>query len=82
MADPVDLPGGIQSLLQQHSMVGAQRQSDGAEHYAENLRYNYLTTAPTTNSNAERVVNESGSGRARTLDNTGMPSNGGTIKPA
>lgn len=78
----VDLPDGVQSLMQQHTLNGAQRQADGASLYAENLRYGYLTEAPTSLSNAERVVNESGSGRARTLDNTGMPSTGGTVKPA
>lgn len=29
-------------LLKMHALNGAQRQSDGAGHYAENLRYDYL----------------------------------------
>ena len=29
-------------LLKMHCLNGAQRQSDGAGHYAENLRYDYL----------------------------------------
>lgn len=29
-------------LLKMHAHNGAQRQSDGAGHYAENLRYDYL----------------------------------------
>lgn len=29
-------------LLKMHALNGAQRQADGAGHYAENLRYSYL----------------------------------------
>jgi len=29
-------------MLKLHALNGAQRQADGAQHYAENLRYDYL----------------------------------------
>ena len=29
-------------LLKMHCLNGSQRQADGASHYAENLRYDYL----------------------------------------
>ena len=29
-------------MLKMHCLNGAQRQADGAAHYAENLRYDYL----------------------------------------
>jgi len=29
-------------LLKMHALNGSQRQADGASHYAENLRYDYL----------------------------------------
>lgn len=29
-------------MLKLHALNGAQRQADGAAHYAENLRYDYL----------------------------------------
>ena len=30
------------AMLKMHALNGAQRQADGAGHYAENLRYDYL----------------------------------------
>ena len=71
MAEPVDLPNGVASLLQQHSLNGAQRQADGAAAYAENLRYDYLNGKDKVSfaeSTGVRHVEESGSGRARSLD--------------
>ncbi len=80
MADPTDLPGGIQSLLQQHAVNGAQRQADGAAHYAENLRYGFLTSQASVGAKAIQTLDESGSGRARIIDNTAQPTS--SSKPA
>ena len=74
MADPTDLPPGLQSLLQVHAVNGAQRQADNAQHYSDNLRYQYLTQNGVQEANATRMVDESGSGRSRVIDNTSMPS--------
>lgn len=72
----VDLPPGVANMLQQHALNGAQRMADGAGHYAENLRYAYLIGKDRVSfaeSTGVRHVEESGSGRTRNIDNTGMP---------
>ena len=68
-----DLPEGVLSLMQQHALNGAQRQADGASHYAENLRYDYLEGKDKVSfaeSTGVRHAEESGAGRARQTDNT------------
>ena len=63
-------------LLKMHAHNGSQRQSDGAALYAENLRYDYLEGKDKVSfaeSTGVRHVEESGSGRVRTLDNSPMP---------
>jgi hypothetical protein len=73
---PVDLPDGVANLLQQHALNGAQRQADGAAAYAENLRYDYLNQknrVSFADATGVRHVEESGSGRARNIDNTAVP---------
>jgi len=70
MAEIVDLPPNVANLLQGHLINGAQRQADGASAYAENLRYNYLEGKDSVSfaeSTGVRHVEESGSGRARSL---------------
>ena len=60
-------------LLKMHAHNGAQRLSDGAGLYAENLRYDYLEGKDKVSfaeSTGVRHVEESGSGRVRGLDNT------------
>jgi len=43
MPDPaVQIDNVSASLMHVHAANGAQRQADGAGHYAENLRYDYL----------------------------------------
>lgn len=78
MAEPVaDLPAGVLSLLTQHAMNGAQRQADGAAHYAENLRYDYLEGKDKVSfaeATGVRHVEESGSGNARRTT-AGEPAN-------
>ena len=57
-------------LLKMHALNGAQRQSDGAGAYIENLRYDYLegkNMVSQTESLGHRIVTESGSGRTREL---------------
>lgn len=59
-------------LLKMHALNGAQRQSDGAGHYAENLRYDYLegkNNQSVSEGLGYRVVTESGSGRTRAETN-------------
>ena len=61
------------SLMHVHANNGAQRQADGAAHYAENLRYDYLFQKNRVNfadSMGVRHAEESGSGRTRLLDPT------------
>lgn len=63
-------------MMKMHALNGAQRQSDGAGLYAENLRYNYLIAKDRVSfadSTGVRHVEESGSGRARAIDNTAVP---------
>jgi hypothetical protein len=53
-----------------HAVNGAQRQADGAAHYAENLRYAYLIGKDRVSfaeSTGVRHVEESGSGQARRI---------------
>ena len=72
----VDLPPGVANMLQQHALNGAQGQADGVRLYAENLRYDYLIgkhRVDFSESTGIRHTEESGSGRARTIDNTSMP---------
>ena len=62
-------------ILKMHALNGAQRQSDGAGHYAENLRYDYLEgkdKVSFSESTGVRHVEESGSGRTRNLDTTSL----------
>lgn len=59
-------------LLKMHALNGSQRQADGAGHYAENLRYDYLEGKNQTNISeglGYRVVTESGAGRTRAETN-------------
>ena len=63
-------------LMKMHAHNGAQRQADGASHYAENLRYDYLEGKDKVSyaeSTGVRHVEESGSGRVRTLDASVAP---------
>lgn len=58
-------------MLKLHALNGAQRQADGAAHYAENLRYDYLEgkdKVSYADSTGIRHVEESGSGAARFLE--------------
>ena len=74
MAEPVDIPPNIMSALQQHILVGAQRQADGASAHAEHVRTAYLIGKDRISfaeSTGVRAVEESGSGRARNIDNSG-----------
>lgn len=59
-------------LLKMHAHNGAQRQSDGASAYAENLRYDYLEGKDNQSISeglGYRVVTESGAGRTRAESN-------------
>jgi len=63
-------------LCKMHAHNGAQRQADGAAHYAENLRYDYLegkNTVSFAESTGVRHTEESGSGRVRILDSSVAP---------
>lgn len=63
-------------MLKLHAHNGAQRQADGASLYAENLRYDYLEGKDKISfaeGTGVRHVEESGSGRARNIDNTATP---------
>jgi len=83
MAEPVDIPPGVASMLQQHIINGAQRQADGAAIHVEHLRTGYLIGKDRISfaeSTGVRAVEESGSGRARAIDNTAVPTSGS--KPA
>ncbi len=62
------------SMMMQHALGGAQRRADGADHYAENLRYGYLTGKDRISfaeATGIRHVNESGSGNTRNETNSG-----------
>lgn len=83
MADLVDLPAGVANMYQQFAIQGAQRQSDGAAALAEFTRLDYLSNKNTVSfaqGTGQRIVDESGSGRARQLDNTAQPTS--SSKPA
>jgi len=59
-------------MLKLHALNGSQRQADGAGHYAENLRYDYLEGKDSQSISeglGYRVVTESGSGRTRSETN-------------
>lgn len=59
-------------LLKMHALNGAQRQSDGASAYAENLRYDYLEgkhNQDISEGLGFRLVTESGAGRTRAETN-------------
>ena len=61
--DPV-----IAKVLDQGFSAAAVRRTDGADHYAENLRYDYLEGKNTTSFSegaGQRLVTEAGSGRTR-----------------
>jgi hypothetical protein len=74
MPDPaVQIDAVSASLMHVHAANGAQRQADGAGHYAENLRYDYLfqkNRVSYADSMGVRHAEESGSGRVRGLDVT------------
>ncbi len=60
-------------MIKMRSHNGSQRREDGADHYAENLRYDYLTNKDNVSfkqGTGVREVEESGSGRTRGLDTT------------
>jgi len=53
--------------------AAAQRRMDGSDHYAENLRYDYLEGKNTTSfaeGTGQRLVTESGAGRTRVEANS------------
>jgi hypothetical protein len=58
-------------MIKMHVHGGSQRRADGADHYAENLRYAYLTGKDRVSfaeSTGIRHTEESGSGSARRMD--------------
>ena len=60
------------AMLKMHALNGAQRQADGAAHYAENLRYDYLEGKDKISfaeGTGVRLVTESGAGRTRADSN-------------
>ena len=64
----IELGTATAELLLLHATNGAQRQSDGAGHYAENLRYNYLEgkdMVSQAESLGHRIIEESGAGKSR-----------------
>ena len=66
-------------LLKMTTHGGNARRQDGADHYAENLRYGYLVGKDRVSfaeSTGVRHVEESGSGRARQLDYGAIPTAG------
>lgn len=68
---PVEFGAATAEALMGHVVNGAQRQSDGAGHYAENLRYSYLEgkdMVSQSESLGHRIIEESGAGKSR---NTG-----------
>ncbi len=68
-------------LMKGHMHGGSQRRADGADHYAENLRYGYLTGKDRVSfaeSTGIRHTEESGSGRARIIDFGAVPKAGVT----
>lgn len=72
MAD-METDAATREMLRGHLLNGAQRQADGAAHYAENLRYDYLigkARVDFAQATGVRHVEESGSGRVRILDAT------------
>ncbi len=74
MMTAVDIPDGVNSLLVQHALNGAQRQSDGAALHVELLRNNFAMAASFSQAMAMRVSEESGSGMSRALPYPGaMP---------
>lgn len=59
-------------MLKMHALNGSQRMADGAGHYAENLRYDYLEGKERVSfaeSAGYRMTTESGSGRSRAETN-------------
>lgn len=60
--------------IREHNSAGAAngRRIDGADHYAENLRYDYLegkNTVSFSEGTGQRLATESGSGRTRAETN-------------
>lgn len=73
------LTGEDYDQLKMHILGGNQRRADGADHYAENLRYGYLTGKDRVSfaeATGVRHVEESGSGRVRQLDYGPIPAAG------
>lgn len=67
-----DIDPVIAKVLDQGFAAGAVRRADGADHYAENLRYDYLegkNTVSFMEGTGQRVVTEAGSGRTRAETN-------------
>ena len=70
MADAIDPTVAL--VLNQSFAAAAARRVDGADHYAENLRYDYLegkNTVSFMEGTGQRVVTEAGSGRTRAETN-------------
>jgi hypothetical protein len=64
--------GLIKMRLHDGAAAAHSRRIDGADHYAENLRYDYLegkNTVSFAEGTGQRVANESGSGRTRAETN-------------
>ncbi len=69
-------------LLKMHALNGAQRQSDGAGHYAENLRYDYLEGKEKVSfADAQGVRHATESGAGRTRAETNRPASSGVNTP-
>lgn len=67
-----DIDPVIAKVLDQGFAAGAVRRADGADHYAENLRYDYLegkNTVSFMEGTGQRLVTEAGSGRTRAETN-------------
>jgi hypothetical protein len=67
-------------LLKMGAHGDAERRRQGADHYAENLRYGYLVGKDRVSfaeSTGVRHVEESGSGRSRIIDYGPVPTAGG-----
>ena len=66
-------------LMKVRSHGDAERRTQGADHYAENLRYDYLVgknRISFAESTGIRHTEESGSGRARLVDYGAVPAAG------
>jgi hypothetical protein len=87
---PTQAGGILAQLLSQAAVrmgsmfdMAATRQNDGAAGYAEATRYDYLKNKDNISfaqGTGQRMVDESGAGRVRNLDNTAMPTS--ASKPA